>query len=263
MPSGMIHVDHKLPTPVEILLKKLSGCGYEAYVVGGAVRDILIGKSPEDYDVATSAMPDEGVPVFGEKHCQPTGIAHGTVTVVVEGVPVEVTTFRVDGDYMDSRHPEHVSFTRSLEEDIKRRDFTINALALSSDGTVIDYCGGVEDLKAGILRTVGDPEERFSEDALRILRGLRFSSEHGFKIEKETARAMVKKKDSLSDLSVERIWKEFSRLICGTYCASVMRRFFDVFTVFLPEIAPMKGFEQHNPPYWKQLLSLIPILLSF
>ena len=259
MPSGMIHVDHKLPTPVEILLKKLSGCGYEAYVVGGAVRDILIGKSPEDYDVATSAMPDEVVSVFGEKHCHPTGIAHGTVTVVVEGVPVEVTTFRVDGDYMDSRHPEQVSFTRSLEEDIKRRDFTINALALSSDGTVIDYCGGVEDLKAGILRTVGDPEERFSEDALRILRGLRFSSEHGFKIEKETARAMVKKKDSLSDLSVERIWKEFSRLICGTYCASVMRRFFDVFTVFLPEIAPMKGFEQHNPHHiydvWEHTLA--------
>ena len=259
MPSGMMQVDHKLPTQVETLLKELSGHGYEAYVVGGAVRDILIGKTPEDYDVTTSAMPEEIISVFGEKHCHPTGIAHGTVTVVVDGVPVEVTTFRVDGDYMDSRHPECVRFTRSLEEDIKRRDFTINALALSSDGTVIDYCGGIKDLRSGVLRTVGDPNGRFSEDALRILRGLRFSSEHGFRIEEKTAAAMFDKKDSLSDLSVERIWKEFSRLICGTYCASVMRRFFDIFTVFLPEIAPMKGFEQHNPHHiydvWEHTLA--------
>lgn len=259
MPSEMIHVDHKLPEQIGTLLMKLSEHGYEAYVVGGAVRDILIGKTPEDYDVATSAMPEEVISVFGEKHCHPTGIAHGTVTVVVEGVPVEVTTFRVDGDYMDSRHPEHVSFTRSLEEDIKRRDFTINALALSAEGTVIDYCGGVKDLRSRLLRTVGDPEERFAEDALRILRGLRFSSEHGFRIEKETARAMLDRKESLSDLSVERIWKEFSKLICGTYCASVMRRFFDIFTVFLPEITPMKGFEQHNPHHiydvWEHTLA--------
>lgn len=259
MPSEMIHVDYKLPEQIETLLKKLSEHGYEAYVVGGAVRDILIGKKPEDYDVATSAMPDEVMTVFGEKHCHPTGLAHGTVTVVLDGVPVEVTTFRVDGDYMDSRHPEQVSFTRSLEEDIKRRDFTINALALSPDGTVLDYCGGVNDLRSRLLRTVGDPDERFSEDALRILRGLRFSSEHGFKIEEETAQAMLRRKDSLRDLSVERIWKEFSRLICGMYCASVMRRFFDIFTVFLPEIAPMKGFEQHNPHHiydvWEHTLA--------
>ena len=259
MTSGMIHVDYKLPKEIEMLLRRLSGHGYEAYVVGGAVRDILIGKTPEDYDVTTSALPEEVIAVFGEKYCHPTGIAHGTVTVVSEGVPVEVTTFRIDGDYMDSRHPDHVSFTRSLEEDVKRRDFTINALALSSDGTVIDYCGGVEDLRKRLLRTVGDPKQRFSEDALRILRGLRFAAEHGFKIEKETSAMMIRKKDSLSDLSVERIWKEFSKLICGTYCASVLRRYFEIFTVFLPEIAPMRGFEQHNPHHiydvWEHTLA--------
>lgn len=259
MTSGMIHVDYKLPKEIEMLLRRLSGHGYEAYVVGGAVRDILIGKTPEDYDVTTSALPEEVIAVFGEQYCHPTGIAHGTVTVVSEGVPVEVTTFRIDGDYMDSRHPDHVSFTRSLEEDVKRRDFTINALALSSDGTVIDYCGGVEDLRKRLLRTVGDPKQRFSEDALRILRGLRFAAEHGFKIEKETSAMMIRKKDSLSDLSVERIWKEFSKLICGTYCASVLRRYFEIFTVFLPEIAPMRGFEQHNPHHiydvWEHTLA--------
>lgn len=259
MTSGMIHVDYKLPKEIEMLLRRLSEHGYEAYVVGGAVRDILIGKTPEDYDVTTSALPEEVIAVFGEQYCHPTGIAHGTVTVVSEGVPVEVTTFRIDGDYMDSRHPDHVSFTRSLEEDVKRRDFTINALALSSDGTVIDYCGGVEDLRKRLLRTVGDPKQRFSEDALRILRGLRFAAEHGFKIEKETSAMMIRKKDSLSDLSVERIWKEFSKLICGTYCASVLRRYFEIFTVFLPEIAPMRGFEQHNPHHiydvWEHTLA--------
>ncbi|MBR6254771.1 MAG: HD domain-containing protein [Clostridiales bacterium] len=247
MPSEKIHVDHRLPAPIESLLLTLRGNGYEAYVIGGAVRDILIGKTPEDYDVATSAEPQEVMKVFGEKHCHPTGLSHGTVTVVVDGVPVEVTTFRVDGDYTDSRHPENVRFTRSLKQDVMRRDFTVNALALSEDGTVLDFCGGVSDLKERRLRTVGDPKERFQEDALRILRALRFASEHGFAIEEETSREIFRQKDSLKALSVERIWKEFSKLICGAYCAPILRRYFGVFTVFLPEIAPMQGFEQHNP----------------
>lgn len=247
MPSEKIHVDHRLPAPIESLLLTLRGNGYEAYVIGGAVRDILIGKTPEDYDVATSAEPQEVMKVFGEKHCHPTGLSHGTVTVVVDGVPVEVTTFRVDGDYTDSRHPENVRFTRSLKQDVMRRDFTVNALALSEDGTVLDFCGGVSDLKERRLRTVGDPKERFQEDALRILRALRFASEHGFAIEEETSREIFRQKDSLKALSVERIWKEFSKLICGAYCAPILRRYFGVFTVFLPEIEPMQGFEQHNP----------------
>ena len=259
MPAEMIRVEHKLPEPIETLLSTLRESGYEAYVIGGAVRDLLLGKHPDDYDVATSALPEEVLAVVGEKNVHPTGISHGTVTVVVRGVPVEVTTFRVDGDYMDSRHPENVNFTRSLEEDIKRRDFTVNALALSEDGTILDYCGGVVDLKSRRLRTVGDPKERFHEDALRILRALRFASEHGFAIEEETSREIFAQKESLRALSVERVWKEFSKLICGTYCAPILRKYFEVFNVFIPELGPMKGFEQHNPHHifdvWEHTLA--------
>ena len=252
-------VDYTLPHPVAALLSRLRENGYEAYVVGGAVRDILLAKAPGDYDVATSALPAEVISVFGEKYCHPTGLSHGTVTVVSEGTPIEVTTFRVDGDYADSRHPDNVSFSRSLEEDVKRRDFTINAMAMSEDGSVLDYYGGVEDLKNRILRTVGDPEARFSEDALRILRALRFASELGFVIEEKTSAEIFRQKESLLSLSAERIWKEFSRLICGSFCAPILRKYFDVFAVILPEIAPMKGFEQHNPHHvfdvWEHTLA--------
>ncbi len=252
-------VDYALPQPVAALLSRLQENGYEAYVVGGAVRDILLAKAPGDYDVATSALPAEVISVFGEKHCHPTGLSHGTVTVISEGTPVEVTTFRVDGDYADSRHPENVSFSRSLEEDVKRRDFTINAMALSADGSLLDYYGGMEDLKNRILRTVGDPKARFSEDALRILRALRFAAELGFVIEEKTSAEIFRQKESLLSLSAERIWKEFSRLICGSFCAPILRKYFDVFTVIIPEIAPMKGFEQHNPHHvfdvWEHTLA--------
>ena len=176
MDSEKRKVEYTLPLPVSRLLSKLRENGFEAYVIGGAVRDILLSKAPGDFDVATSAEPSEVISVFGEKYSHPTGISHGTVTVVSDGVPIEVTTFRVDGDYVDSRHPEDARFTRSLEEDVRRRDFTVNAMALGEDGTVIDYCGGIQDLKDRILRTVGDPKERFEEDALRILRALRFSA---------------------------------------------------------------------------------------
>lgn len=252
-------VDYALPQPVAALLSRLQENGYEAYVVGGAVRDILLAKAPGDYDVATSALPAEVISVFGEKHCHPTGLSHGTVTVISEGTPVEVTTFRVDGDYADSRHPENVSFSRSLEEDVKRRDFTINAMALSADGSLLDYYGGMEDLKNRILRTVGDPKARFSEDALRILRALRFAAELGFVIEEKTSAEIFRQKESLLSLSAERIWKEFSRLICGSFCAPILRKYFDVFAVIIPEIAPMKGFEQHNPHHvfdvWEHTLA--------
>lgn len=257
-------VTYTLPLPVTRLLSRLRGSGFEAYVIGGAVRDILLGKNPGDYDVATSAEPSEVISVFGEKYSHPTGISHGTVTVVSDGMPIEVTTFRVDGDYTDSRHPEEVRFTRSLKEDVRRRDFTVNALALSEDGTVIDHFGGIKDLKDRILRTVGDPKARFEEDALRILRALRFSAEYGFSIEKETSDEIFRQKDSLLHLSAERIWKEFSRLICGPFCAPILRKYFDVFTVIIPEIAPMRGFEQNNPHHvfdvWEHTLAALTVI---
>ena len=247
MDAREMKVHHRLPDPVASLLSRLSENGFEAYVVGGAVRDILLSETPLDYDVATSATPSEVMEVFGPEKCHPTGISHGTVTVVMGKEPVEVTTFRVDGEYADARHPDKAQYTRSLEEDVKRRDFTMNALAMRSDGTVIDYVGGIDDLHDRLLRTVGVPKERFEEDALRILRALRFSAEHGFRIEEETSREIFLQKDLLRLLSVERIWKEFSRTICGLYCAPILRKYFDVFSVFLPEIVPMRGFEQHNP----------------
>ncbi|MBQ6272477.1 MAG: HD domain-containing protein [Clostridiales bacterium] len=263
MDSEKRKVEYTLPLPVSRLLSKLRENGFEAYVIGGAVRDILLSKAPGDFDVATSAEPSEVISVFGEKYSHPTGISHGTVTVVSDGVPIEVTTFRVDGNYVDSRHPEDVRFTRSLEEDVRRRDFTVNAMALGEDGTVIDYCGGIQDLKDRILRTVGDPKERFEEDALRILRALRFSAEYGFFIDKSTSDEIFRQKDSLLNLSAERIWKEFSRLICGPFCAPILRKYFDVFKVIIPEIAPMQGFEQNNPHHifdcWEHTLAAMMV----
>ena len=257
-------VGYTLPDPLKRVLKRIEEYGFEAYVVGGAVRDILLSKTPDDFDVTTSATPEELLEIFGESNWHPTGIRHGTVTIVEDGFPVEITTFRVDGDYTDSRHPDEVRFTRSLKEDVMRRDFTINAMALGEDGRIIDYCDGIADLYAGKIRTVGDPKKRFEEDALRILRGLRFSAELGFSIEEETSKEILRQKEALCHLSVERIWKEFSRLLCGAYCVPVLRKYFDVFTVFIPEIRPMKGFEQHNPHHiydvWEHtLVSILSI----
>ena len=247
MESSCKKIDRKLPEQVDTVLKNLEQHGYEAYVVGGAVRDILRDKDPEDFDVTTSATPSEVMAVFGEEHCHPTGIAHGTVTVVVHGLPVEVTTYRIDGQYKDLRHPEQVFFTRNLEEDVKRRDFTINALAMSRNGEIVDFCDGIRDIENGVIRAVGDPGRRFEEDALRILRALRFAAQTGFAIDRATAEEALKQKASLSELSAERIWQELRKLFCGTYATSVLREYFEIFAVILPEIVPMKGCLQHNP----------------
>ncbi|MBO4474646.1 MAG: HD domain-containing protein [Clostridiales bacterium] len=247
MKASTTRISYALPEEVAEVISRLEEDGKEAYVVGGAVRDILMGKKPDDYDVTTSATPHEVSALFGQENCHPTGIVHGTVTVVINGMPVEVTTFRIDGDYEDGRHPNEVHFTRSLEEDVKRRDFTINALAMRLDGTVLDYCGGIEDIRNKCLRTVGEPSRRFREDALRILRALRFASERGFAIEKETSEEIFRRKNDLCSLSVERIWKEFSRLMLGSHCVPILREYFGVVAAILPEIVPMRGFLQHNP----------------
>ncbi|MBR3056467.1 MAG: HD domain-containing protein [Clostridiales bacterium] len=238
---------YSVPKPLRGLLEKLEGSGYEAYIVGGAVRDILLGKDPDDFDITTSATPSETISVFGEKNCHPTGIAHGTVTVVWEGTPYEVTTFRIDGEYNDARHPEQVLFTRNLEEDVKRRDFTINAMAMSKDSQLIDLCEGVSDLEKGLIRTVGEPKIRFEEDALRILRALRFAAQLGFSIDPETEKEIFALRGSLQKLSSERIWQELRKLLCADHAVEILRAYFDVFAEIIPEITPMKGFEQKNP----------------
>ena len=163
-----------LPKSVQIVLRRLEEDGQEAWCVGGCVRDSLLGRTPEDWDVTTSALPEQIMELFGAQ-ARPTGLQHGTVSVTLEGETVEVTTFRVDGTYHDHRRPDQVTFTRSLEEDLCRRDFTINAMALNLRGELRDPFCGQSDLAAGVLRCVGEPERRFEEDALRILRGMRFA----------------------------------------------------------------------------------------
>ena len=229
------------------VLKRLRDSGYEAYVVGGSVRDSLLGLIPHDYDVTTSALPEVSKALFEGFTVVETGIKHGTVTVVINGEPIEVTTFRCDGDYSDGRHPENVSFTGDLSEDLKRRDFTVNAMAYSEEGGLVDLFDGRSDLENGIIRTVGDPEERFTEDALRILRALRFASTYDFKIEKETEKAIRKLRGSLSLLSAERIFSELKKLIVGKGAERILLEYPEVITEILPELKEAVGFDQRTP----------------
>ncbi len=228
------------------MLMILEEAGYEAYFVGGCVRDALMGREGGDIDVTTNALPQQVKEVFTGYRVIETGIKHGTVTVLMPEA-VEITTYRSDGTYSDSRHPDNVSFVRNLEDDLARRDFTVNAMACDMRGNVIDLYGGQQDLDAKIIRTVGDPDKRFKEDALRIMRGLRFASVLGFEIEEKTAAAMLRNKHLLREISAERIFVEFKKLLAGRFAGDVLRKYVDVLSEVLPEIAAMKGFEQHNP----------------
>lgn len=234
-----------MPEWIKNLLDTLESAGYEAWCVGGCVRDLLLGRQPGDWDVTTSALPEETMAVFGER-ALPTGLQHGTVTVRTEGGAVEVTTYRVDGTYSDHRRPDAVTFTPSLEEDLRRRDFTVNAMAMSLRGELRDPFGGQADLKNGILRCVGEPDRRFGEDALRILRGLRFAATLGFEIETETAESIHRNREALQDIAAERIQVEVFKLLAGESAAEILRQFPDVIGVFWPEVLPMVGFDQHN-----------------
>ena len=200
-----------LPEDVKYILNILRAAGYEAYAVGGCVRDCLLGKLPKDWDVTTSALPEDVKRLF--PRTVDTGIKHGTVTVMVKSEGYEVTTYRVDGEYTDGRHPESVSFTACLDEDLKRRDFTINALVYNEATGVTDLFGGTKDLENGIIRCVGVAEERFGEDALRILRAVRFSAQLGFDIEKDTYTAAVKLGKNLAKVSAERIKAELDKTL--------------------------------------------------
>jgi len=235
------------PSYVRYGLDSLAKNGYEAYVIGGAVRDLLLGKTPSDYDVTTNATPEEVERVFGKENCVETGMLHGTVTLVVDHHVLEITTYRVDGLYMDGRHPTEVSYTKSLQEDVKRRDFTMNALAMSVDGRIIDFVEGQKDLENHIIRAVGDAGRRFTEDALRILRALRFASQLGFEIEEETRKAIFAHKEKLLALKGERIRAEWDKLLCGEFAHVILDEYYDVITVIFPELRAMKGFLQYNP----------------
>lgn len=235
----------EIPEYVKNVLTALETAGHEAWCVGGCVRDLLLGRVPEDWDVTTNALPEETMALFGS-HAFPTGLQHGTVTVRAEHRSVEVTTYRVDGAYHDHRRPETVAFTPSLEEDLRRRDFTVNAMALDLRGNLRDPFGGQADLKADILRCVGEADRRFGEDALRIMRGLRFAAVLGFRIERATAESIHTHRELLGDIAAERVQVELFKLLCGKNAAAVLREYPDVLGVFWPEVLPMVGFEQRN-----------------
>ena len=223
-----------LPPAVHEIMAKLNGAGYEVFAVGGCVRDMLRGATPGDYDLTTSATPDEMHRVFADYRTIDTGIRHGTLTVLVRGVPYEITTYRVDGDYQDSRHPTEVRYTASLREDAARRDFTVNAIAYHPEAGLCDYFGGCADIKDRILRAVGDPERRFREDALRILRALRFSATLGFSVEENTAAAARASAPLLLNVSAERVREEMTKLLCGDHAAAVLSEFASVFAILFP-----------------------------
>jgi len=234
-----------IPKNVRAVLEALEAAGYEAWCVGGCVRDALLGRTPGDWDVTTGARPEETMSVFGLL-AEPTGLKHGTVTVKTPEGPIEVTTFRVDGAYHDHRRPDSVTFTASLEEDLARRDFTINAMAVNLRGELRDPFGGRADLERRVLRCVGEPDRRFQEDALRILRGLRFAAALGLDIEPGTAAAIRRNRGLLKSIAAERIQVEFFKLLTGPRAAEVLRGYPDVFGVFWPELLPMVGFDQRN-----------------
>ena len=214
-----------LPSQVHMALDRLEAAGWEAFVVGGAVRDALRGCAAGDWDITTDAEPEQIERVFSGERLIETGLRHGTVTVLLDGLPLEITTYRVDGGYSDHRRPDSVTFTRSLRADLLRRDFTMNALAYHPRTGLVDICGGAEDLARGVVRCVGEPERRFREDGLRILRALRFASVLGFTIEPETAAAIHRCAGLLRYLAAERVLSELTKLLCGQNAGAVLRDF--------------------------------------
>lgn len=219
----------------------------EAYLVGGAVRDFLLGYEVHDEDIATSLTPEEVMALFSDVPVLETGLKHGTVTILYDHKPYEVTTYRVDGEYKDGRHPESVRFTRNLRDDLSRRDFTINAIALGLEGEIIDPFDGQKDLERGIVRAVGDPDKRFREDALRILRGVRFANRLGFEIESETSRALVRDAELLRQISRERIADEFLQIVQDRVEGVTLLHELEILAVIYPELDACFHCAQETP----------------
>jgi len=236
----------KLPEYVENCVRRLEDAGFAAYAVGGCVRDALLGIEPHDYDLCTAASPEETRQVFAGEKLVLAGLKHGTVGIITPEGVVETTTFRTEGGYADSRHPDWVEFVGTVEEDLARRDFTVNAMAWSPTRGLADPFGGQADLHAGVLRAVGDPEIRFREDALRILRGVRFAVRFGLTVDPETEKAMFRLAPLMEKLARERVFEELCKLL-PLVTAKDLIRFAPVLTAVIPELAPMVGFDQHSP----------------
>ena len=236
-----------IPNGANLLIHTLQNNGYSAYVVGGCVRDSILGREPHDWDICTSATPEQMLEVFKGRRVIETGLQHGTITVVVDKIPYEITTYRIDGDYSDNRRPDSVTFTDNLIEDLKRRDFTINAMAYNDIQGLIDPFGGIDDIKYEKIQCVGSAKERFNEDALRILRAIRFASQLEFSIEPETDWQIHQLYKNLENISVERINSEFCKIASfDNFCVELLL-YEDVFSLFIPELKYMVGFPQNNP----------------
>lgn len=236
----------KLPKNVKLAIDRLEENGYEAWIVGGCVRDSILGRTPNDWDITTSASPGETLDAFRDHRTIENGVKHGTVGVVIDGEVLEITTYRVDGDYLDNRHPASVTFSRNIAGDLSRRDFTVNAMAYHPTRGLLDLYGGREDINARIIRCVGDSTTRFHEDGLRILRAIRFASVLDFSVEERTAAAVHACRGLLSNIAAERIREELCKLICGVGTVSILREFWDVCAVFLPELGRCVGFLQNS-----------------
>ena len=235
-----------IPQAALSAIEQLNSAGFSAYLVGGCVRDLLLGREPGDFDITTAALPEQVEAVFAGQRIIETGLKHGTVTVLLGGMPLEITTYRQDVSYSDHRHPDAVRFTPRLEEDLARRDFTVNAMAWHPEEGLADRFGGREDLERGLIRCVGEPSARFGEDALRILRALRFSSVLGFAIEPETAAAALELRQTLELVSRERIAAELTKLICGKDVRRVVTEHWPILAVPIPELTAMADCDQHS-----------------
>ena len=236
-----------IPAGARQVLQALTAAGHEAYLVGGCVRDLLRGVEPHDWDICTSALPEETERCFAGQRIIETGLKHGTVTVLVDGEPYEITTYRTEGPYSDSRRPDYVRFIPDLTEDLARRDFTMNAIATDLDGNLRDPFGGAMDIKAGLIRCVGEPDQRFQEDGLRVMRALRFAAVFGYEIEAQTARAVHENRAMLDRVAAERINVELRKLLVGESVGDILRQYPDVFCLFWPQLGPLVTLEQHNP----------------
>lgn len=234
-----------LPDSVELILDRLSNRGFDAYVVGGCVRDSIMGIPPHDWDICTSALPEQIIEVFSGFKVIPTGLQHGTVTVVIDHQEFEITTYRLDGEYKDNRRPESVEFVQDLKLDLMRRDFTINALAYNHESVIVDYFNGIGDIKDQIIRCVGNPYDRFSEDALRIVRAVRFAIRYGFKIERDTRNSLVLHRMSLMNISSERICQELNKIIaCDLHGKSTLiHELITILEYIVPEFGRVKTWE--------------------
>ncbi len=238
-----------IPENGKLILNILNNNGYDAYAVGGFVRDNLMGRAVGDFDVTTSALPEETEQLLKLNNIKyvETGLKHGTITAVIKGEPVEITTFRSDGEYKDNRRPETVNFVSSIKEDLARRDFTINALAYNDEKGLVDFYGGLQDIENKVIRCVGDADKRFKEDALRIMRALRFSAVLGFEIEEKTKKAVFDNKQLLLNIAGERVFAELYKMLAGDNIYNVLNDFKEVFAVVIPELEPTFDCRQNNP----------------